>query len=108
MLNTRSLATLHREYAALLGLEYYDLLSHILRPQLVRSTKFDEAEVKRTMALYSLNQPQAEAIVGSLQSEDFCLVQGVRRFPVRVVGTERANDDASLQERARRLLYAVS
>jgi hypothetical protein len=74
-----SLSTLHREYAALVGLEYYDFVDDILQPQLERRVRLDAADIKRAMITYGCNEPQAEAILSAMQTERFSLIQGVSK-----------------------------
>ena len=74
--NDFSLTPILREYGALKGLPYYDLVEEILaaRPSMpVRPSKHD---LKFTMDAYAVNEPQAAAIVGACQSEGFSLIQG--------------------------------
>jgi senataxin len=74
--NNFSLSTLHREYAALMSLPYYDLAEPILHPQLSKNSNVDPKEVQQTMLAYSVNEPQAVAISSSLRTEGFALIQG--------------------------------
>jgi len=65
-----------REYAALKGLPYYDLVEEILaaRPSLpIAPTKY---EIEFTMKNYLVNEPQAAAIIGTSQNQGFSLIQG--------------------------------
>ncbi|TCD66618.1 DEAD-box type RNA helicase [Steccherinum ochraceum] len=71
-----SLTTLHREYAALLGLPYYDLFDFIMRPDLAQPSRISSDELERTMSTYKLNEPQAKAILSSMNVEGFSLIQG--------------------------------
>lgn len=71
-----SLSTLHREYGALLALQYYDLVSTILDARLSLSSKVDPREISQTMETYGVNEPQAAAILGALSTEGFALIQG--------------------------------
>ncbi|KAH9922778.1 SEN1 N terminal-domain-containing protein [Epithele typhae] len=71
-----SLTTLVREYAALMSLQYYDLLDIVLHGQLPRVPKVDKDEVQRVMKSYKVNEPQANAILKSLDTEGFALIQG--------------------------------
>ncbi|KAL6302769.1 SEN1 N terminal-domain-containing protein [Sparassis latifolia] len=71
-----SLATLHREYAALLALPCYDLCGAILHAEVSMPRVIDAKEVQRTMTEYKVNEPQARAILNSLQVEGFALIQG--------------------------------
>lgn len=72
---SRSLSTLHREYAALVALPYYDLADVILNPKLVK-VAIDRREVRASMEKYGVNEPQAGAIVGAMNTEGFSLIQG--------------------------------
>lgn len=71
-----SLTTLHREYAALMGLPYFDLVDMILRPELPKPQTASADEVRQTMAAYKLNEPQAKAILTSMNTDGFVLIQG--------------------------------
>ena len=71
-----SLSTLIREYAALMALPYYDLLDSVLYTQLPKPARVDASEVQRVMSAYKVNEPQANAILKSLATEGFALIQG--------------------------------
>ncbi|KAI0031389.1 SEN1 N terminal-domain-containing protein [Vararia minispora EC-137] len=71
-----SLATVHREYAALVALEFYDYCDFILNPRLSQPPRIEESQVQNMMKKYRVNVPQARAIVSSLQSTGFSLIQG--------------------------------
>lgn len=71
-----SLSTLHREYATLMGLPYYDLFPTVMQPRLSGHPHLDHHEVQETMTNYRVNEPQARAILSSLQTEGFALIQG--------------------------------
>ncbi|OSX59822.1 hypothetical protein POSPLADRAFT_1048291 [Postia placenta MAD-698-R-SB12] len=71
-----SLTTLHREYAALMALPYYDMLDSILQARLTRPGDIAMPEVQRTMSTYNVNEPQARAVLYSLKADGFALVQG--------------------------------
>ena len=68
---------MHREYGALLGLPHYDCADFILKPQLPKPLRLDQNEVEVTMTKYSVNEPQARAIVGALRTDGFTLIQGL-------------------------------
>ncbi|KAJ7644130.1 SEN1 N terminal-domain-containing protein [Roridomyces roridus] len=76
VLQVFSLSTVTREYAALLGLTYFDLCPSILRPALPPIATPNKANVQRTMALYRVNEPQAVAISCCLDTDGFSLIQG--------------------------------
>jgi hypothetical protein len=67
---------LHREYAALVALPYYDFFDHIMRPRLSRKPTLDKDDVRSAMTAYGLNEPQAIAVLSSLRAETFSLIQG--------------------------------
>ncbi|KAG2101040.1 SEN1 N terminal-domain-containing protein [Suillus discolor] len=71
-----SLSTLHREYGALMALPHYDLFQMILTPKLSGMPPLEQHEVQHTMSAYSVNEPQARAIMGSLKIDGFALIQG--------------------------------
>ncbi|KAL5501492.1 hypothetical protein ACEPAH_8752 [Sanghuangporus vaninii] len=71
-----SLATLHREYAALIALEYYDMVDIILRPKLSNPVNASQQEVRQAMETYRLNEPQAKAIISAMKTDGFSLIQG--------------------------------
>ncbi|KZT12026.1 uncharacterized protein LAESUDRAFT_691154 [Laetiporus sulphureus 93-53] len=71
-----SLATLHREYAALMALPYFDFQEMVLKARLSKTTLADEEEIRKTMFTYSVNEPQAKAILYALKAEGFALIQG--------------------------------
>ena|SRR5260370_41894516 len=74
-----SLSTVHREYAALRGLEYYDLFEDIVHPKKVALPRVSAERIQECMSKYGVNEPQASAIVGSLQNRGFSLIQGLVR-----------------------------
>lgn len=71
-----SLSTLHREYAALVGLQYYDWVQSIFQPRLMPRSTPDADSLQRAMSTYGVNEPQAAAIIGAMQKEQFTLIQG--------------------------------
>jgi len=48
----------------------------ILQPQLKPSPRPNSNDVSRTMSSYRVNEPQANAILSSLSSNGFSLIQG--------------------------------
>ena len=71
-----SLTPILREYGALKGLPYYDLVEEILAARPSMPVRATHQELKFTMDAYSVNEPQAAAIVGACQNEGFNLIQG--------------------------------
>ena len=81
---TFSLSTLYREYAALAALEYYDLCDTIFRPRLAPMERLSPNEVSRAMTSYRVNEPQAKAILSSLNTTGFSLIQGYVARPYHI------------------------
>jgi senataxin len=71
-----SLSTLHREYAALLALPYYDFYESILSPKLIGITHMKPDHIQKAMTDYKVNEPQAIAILNALRADGFVLIQG--------------------------------
>lgn len=71
-----SLSTIHREYSALQTLRYLELCDDILSPRPPPRVEPDARTLNRTMQSYEVNEPQARAILGSLQNHGFSLIQG--------------------------------
>lgn len=71
-----SLSTLHREYAALMAVPYYDSFSMVMQPRLSGHPRLESREIEQTMATYGFNEPQARAILSSLRTPGFALIQG--------------------------------
>jgi senataxin len=66
-----------REYAALEGLEYYDLGKEIIQPQLTAPPKISASTVQHYCERYNVNEPQAIAIISAIQKKmGFSLIQG--------------------------------
>lgn len=76
LLPFRSLSTVNREYGALMSAPYYDLFDEIARPSPAKLPRIAQHQIQRTMEAYKLNEPQATAILGSLDVEGFALIQG--------------------------------
>ena len=76
MLTGYSLSTITREFAALKALPYYDFYADIMRPQPARVPHVPASQVQQAMKSHRVNEPQAVAILGSLQVEGFSLIQG--------------------------------
>ena len=100
-----SLTTLHREYAALMGLPYYDLCETILKARLAKPAWVDDADIRRMMASYGLNEPQAKAILSALETEGFSLIQGYVIFRYLLFTMLKSSSEDRL-ERVKRPPYA--
>ncbi len=59
-----------------MALPHYDVLDSILYTRLPRPSKVEPGEVQRVMKTYNVNEPQANAILKSLDTEGFALIQG--------------------------------
>ncbi|KAF9220939.1 hypothetical protein BS17DRAFT_786249 [Gyrodon lividus] len=70
------LATLHREYGALMALPYYDAFQSIMQPRISALPRLERRDIDEAMSTYRVNEPQARAILSSLQAEGFALIQG--------------------------------
>ena len=64
------------EFTALKVLLYYDFYADIIRPQPARVPHVPVSQVQQTMKSHQVNEPQAVAILWSLQVERFSLIQG--------------------------------
>jgi hypothetical protein len=86
-----------REFGALKGLPYYDLVEEILAARPSMPVKPSNFELKFTMNAYSVNEPQAAAIIGAGQNEGFSLIQGPPGTGNLFVGSTdfRKNEDDS-------------
>lgn len=72
-----SLTTTVREYAALEGLDYYDLAQDIINPKAIPKPKLSSSSIQHCCARYDVNEPQAIAIVSAMQKKKgFSLIQG--------------------------------
>lgn len=71
-----SLSTLHREYGALVSLQYNDICGFILQPSLPIPPTVNKRDVEETMQKFKLNEPQATAILKALKTQGFSLIQG--------------------------------
>ena len=70
------LSTIHREYSALKSLPFLELSDHILRPRPPTLAEPDVKMIEEAMRSYQVNKPQAMAIIGSLKTRGFSLIQG--------------------------------
>jgi hypothetical protein len=72
------LSTAIREFGALKGLPYYepDLLADILSGRAARIPRLTSSAIDDAMDAYNVNEPQAKAILGAMESKGFALIQG--------------------------------
>ena len=59
-----------------MAVPYFDSFDNILRPRLLPIPSVNRQDISRTMARHKLNEPQAVAILGSMQVDGFALIQG--------------------------------
>ncbi|PWN36784.1 uncharacterized protein FA14DRAFT_140737 [Meira miltonrushii] len=72
-----SLTTLHREFIALQSVRYYDMLQSILTARSATKEFIRNEEIEAAQRNYSVNKPQAEAILSAISSpQGFQLIQG--------------------------------
>ncbi|GAN07711.1 hypothetical protein MAM1_0172d07213 [Mucor ambiguus] len=77
ILKIMSLTTTVREYAALEGLDYYDLAQDIINPKAIPKPKLSSSSIQNCCTRYDVNEPQAVAIVSAMQKKrGFSLIQG--------------------------------
>jgi senataxin len=79
-----SLSTVHREYAALMGIGQYDWAEDIFQARINSPVIPSDEAVRKAMIAHHLNPPQAKAVISSLGTKGFSLIQGyVSDFPLR-------------------------
>ncbi|WVQ83579.1 hypothetical protein IAT38_005720 [Cryptococcus sp. DSM 104549] len=73
-----ALSTAMREFGALKGLPWYEssLLGDILAARSAIMPKLALDDIEEAMEAYSLNEPQAKAVLGALHVKGFALIQG--------------------------------
>ena len=71
-----SLSTIHREYAALMGMNHYDWADVVYESRIDAPVIPAESHIRKVMAAQRLNNPQARAVVASLETPGFSLIQG--------------------------------
>lgn len=71
-----SMVSMHREYAALKGTPYYDLSPDILCGEAKPLPALRSSDIEQAKKAYRVNDPQAIAIVGAMQTQGFSLIQG--------------------------------
>ena len=59
-----------------MALPHYDLLDSILYGRLPKAPTVNVDEIRRVMETYNVNEPQANAILKSLNTDGFALIQG--------------------------------
>lgn len=72
----QSITPLEREYAALHGLQYYDLCDEIIHAKPSPLLVYKDAQVEPLMQNYNLNKAQAKAVKSAFDNDAFTLIQG--------------------------------
>ncbi|WBW71087.1 ATP-dependent 5' to 3' DNA/RNA helicase Sen1 [Schizosaccharomyces osmophilus] len=76
-LKLTNLSTFTRQYAAIRGLPYYHMADDIVQAKpCSQPIKHSPSEIKGAMSRYQVNDPQAKAILSSLDNSGFTLIQG--------------------------------
>ncbi|CDK24161.1 unnamed protein product [Kuraishia capsulata CBS 1993] len=68
--------TIEREFSSLAGLQYYNLVDHIVKAEPCPPVKLSSSRKLEMRKIYGVNESQAEAILGAVESEGFSLIQG--------------------------------
>jgi senataxin len=71
-----SLTPLEREYGSLVCLQYYDLRDEILEAKPRDLVEAEPAQIKQMQDIYTVNEPQAKAIISATNGLGFTLIQG--------------------------------
>jgi senataxin len=80
----QSITPLEREYAALHGLQYYDLCDEIIHAKPSPLLTYKDTQVEPLMQNYNLNKAQAKAVKSAFDNDAFTLIQG--QVTVLVIG----------------------
>lgn len=72
----QSITPLEREYAALHGLQYYDLCDEIIHAKPSPLLAYKDAQLDPLMQNYNLNKAQAKAVKSAFDNDAFTLIQG--------------------------------
>lgn len=59
-----------------MALPYYDMADIILRPRLADPVIASSDEIQQAIDAYQVNEPQAKAIISSMRTKGFSLIQG--------------------------------
>lgn len=71
-----SLTPLEREYGALLGLQFYDLVDEIIHAKPSPILQYTSQDLEPILTAYSVNNAQAKAVKSALDNDAFTLIQG--------------------------------
>ncbi|KAF2745877.1 hypothetical protein M011DRAFT_459767 [Sporormia fimetaria CBS 119925] len=72
----QSITPLEREYAALLGLQYYDLCDEIILAKPSPLMTYKDSHLDPLIGNYNVNKAQAKAIKSAIDNDGFTLIQG--------------------------------
>lgn len=70
------LTPIHREYATIKALPYYDLCDEIVMGRPSKGSALHPTDIDKVMKAYGVNEPQAKAIDAALNNTGFTLIQG--------------------------------
>lgn len=70
------LTPIHREFATIKALPYYDLCDEIVTGRPTKGMANDQRDIEKLMKAYGVNEPQAKAIDAALSNMGFTLIQG--------------------------------
>ena len=59
-----------------MALPFYDAFQTIMQPRISAMPHLDSHDINQAMSTYRVNEPQARAILSSLQVQGFGLIQG--------------------------------
>ena len=59
-----------------MALPFYDAFQTVMQPRISAMPHLDGRDIDQAMSIYRVNEPQARAILSSLQVEGFGLIQG--------------------------------
>lgn len=72
----QSITPLEREYGALVGLQFYDLMDEIIKAKPSPLLKYSDKQLESFKETYSLNRAQAKAVKSAIDNDAFTLIQG--------------------------------
>lgn len=71
-----NIVPLEREYGALIGLQYYDLCTQIIKAQPSPLLDYTDKQIEPLMTNYAVNKAQAKAVKSAVDNDAFTLIQG--------------------------------
>ncbi|CAA9960180.1 Superfamily I DNA and RNA helicase and helicase protein [Pyrenophora teres f. maculata] len=71
-----SITSLEREFAALKGLQYYDLCDEIIKAKPSPLLTYKDSQIQPLISNYNVNMAQGKAIKSAIDNDGFTLIQG--------------------------------